>query len=206
LQEESPPDYSSDNSDSDTDDDSEGELAGARRLSTLHALKHKTKTVVTNKKSFNNARKALAKAESEIDPLQPDLKASFTIYVQHKLGPRLAASSNKILLADYVSIELSTPVYKYVDAIKYNSLKKPSKPEVLNNVFAKDLNKTMSCGILGYSVQSGGKSVSLEEGGFVTWEDVVFAVYVSPTETYQVADHLWDSHDECRFSWVRKEL
>ncbi|KAM0711134.1 hypothetical protein Q7P35_001873 [Cladosporium inversicolor] len=173
-----------------------------------YAAEHKIATVVTDKESFNDARKALAIANAAVksDPLQPNLKTSFTICVQHKLGPHLASSGRKILLADYVAIELSTPVYKYLHAIKYDSLKKPSKPEVLDQVFTKDVKKAMSCGILGYSVQSGDKSVSLEEGGFVTWEDVVLAVYMLPAESYEVADPMWDSNDERCYSWVDTQL
>jgi hypothetical protein len=46
--------------------------------------------------------------------------------------------------------------------------------------------------------------VSLEEGAFVTWEDVFLAVYMLPLESYDTADHLWDTHDEYQYSWVEK--
>jgi hypothetical protein len=157
--------------------------------------------------TLDGVRKSIAIAEAfEIDLLQPNLEVGFTVYVQHELSPLVASSGIKILSADYVAIELSTSVYEYLYAIKYNTLKKPPKPEVLNNVFAKDVKKIKSCGVMSYGVQSGGKSLSLDEDAFVTWEDVLLAVYMSPLESYNAADHLWDTHDEYQYSWVEKQL
>lgn len=181
-EEESPPDYNSDSSDSDSDDYDDDDLNGAR------------KSV------------AVAEAALKSAPLQPSLNASFTICVQHELGPSLASSDLKILLADYITIELSTLVYDYLYAIKFDRVKKPPRPEILEKVFARDLKKVQSCGVLGYGVQSGGKSVDLDEVGYVTWEDVVYAVYLTPTESYEAADHLWDAHDVCQYSWSSMQI